>query len=118
MNFYITTDEQGLKFFAFQGNINKKLKLNQLGEISGEVYRKENEKWIIENRNINIVSGDIIHYWIYIQVNEAMHISGEQTWTGFTQYYIYSKLYSHYFHIYNFILIKRIIKMNFMIIKK
>lgn len=70
-----------MKFFAFQGNVNKKLKLNQLGEISGEVYKKENEKWIIENRDINIVSGDIIYYWIYIQVNETMHIGGEQTWT-------------------------------------
>lgn len=93
MNFCIITDEQGLKFFAFQGNVNKKLQLNQLGEISGEVYRKKNEKWTIENKDINIISGDIIHYWIYIQVNEAMHINGEKTWTGFTQYYIYSILY-------------------------
>lgn len=84
MNFCIITDERDLKFFAFQGNVNKKLKLNQLGEISGEVYKKENEKWIIENRDINIVSGDIIYYWIYIQVNETMHIGEEQTWTGFT----------------------------------
>ena len=55
MNFCIITDEQGLKFFAFQGNVNKKLQLNQLGEISGEVYRKKNEKWTIENKDINIV---------------------------------------------------------------
>lgn len=85
-----------MKFFAFQGNVNKKLKLNHSGEISGEVYEKKNKKWTIENRDINLVSGDVIHYWIYVQVNEAMHISGEQTWTGFkillfkifTQYYI------------------------------
>lgn len=74
-------DEPGIKFFSFQGNVNEEIKLNQAGQISGEVYRKNNAKWTIEDENVHLVDGDVIHYWINVQVNEVMHNGGVQTWT-------------------------------------
>lgn len=80
--FYFTTDEPGLQFFAFQGNINRAIKLNEVGRISGEVYMKNNGRWIIEDRNMDLTNGDVIHYWTYVQVNGIMYNKGEQTWTS------------------------------------
>ncbi|XP_043581469.1 beta-1,3-glucan-binding protein-like isoform X1 [Bombus pyrosoma] len=75
------SDEPGLQFFAFQGNINRTIKLNEIGRISGEVYKKNNGKWIVQNRNMDLANGDVIHYWTYVQVNGIMYNRGEQTWT-------------------------------------
>lgn len=80
--FYFITDEPGLQFFAFQGNINRAIKLNEVGRISGEVYMKNNGRWIIQDRNTDLTNGDVIHYWTYVQVNGIMYNKGEQTWTS------------------------------------
>ncbi|CAL7943945.1 unnamed protein product [Xylocopa violacea] len=74
-------DTPGLRFFSFQGNINKAIALNQAGQISGEIYRKTNDKWIVEDQDVHLVDGDVIHYWIHVQVNEAVHEGEVQTWT-------------------------------------
>lgn len=74
-------DEPDLQFFAFQGNINKAIKLNETGRISGEAYRKDNGKWTIQNKDINLVKGNVIHYWIYVQVKNIIYNkSGTYKW--------------------------------------
>ncbi|XP_076763292.1 beta-1,3-glucan-binding protein [Xylocopa sonorina] len=75
-------DEPGLRFFSFQGNLNKGIELNQAGQISGEVFSKNNTRWIIEDESLHLVDGDVIHYWVNIQVNDVMHNGGVQTWTA------------------------------------
>ncbi|KAK1135265.1 hypothetical protein K0M31_008036 [Melipona bicolor] len=74
-------DEPGLQFFAFQGNINKAIELNETGRISNEAYRKDNGKWTIQNKDIILVKGNVIHYWIYVQVKNIIYNkSGTYKW--------------------------------------
>ncbi|XP_076239259.1 beta-1,3-glucan-binding protein [Calliopsis andreniformis] len=73
--------EEGVQFFAFQGNVNKKIGPSQVGEISGEVYRQKDGKWTFQRENINMREGDIIHYWIYAQVDRSTYKRENQTWT-------------------------------------
>lgn len=70
-----------MRFVAFQGNVNKRIGPNQLGEISGEVYRPKDEKWTVHDRSISLRDGDEIHYWIYAQANESTYKKENQTWT-------------------------------------
>lgn len=81
-----------MQFFAFQGNINKGIELNEIGRISNEVYRKDNGKWTIQNQNINLAKGNVIHYWIYVQVNEVMY-NKKGTWKGMNVYLHIAHLY-------------------------
>lgn len=85
---HILADEPGLQFFAFQGNINNAIKLNEIGRISNEVYRKDNGKWTIQNQNINLVKGNVIHYWISVQVKKIIY-NKTGTWKGMNVFYLY-----------------------------
>ncbi|XP_076655592.1 beta-1,3-glucan-binding protein [Halictus rubicundus] len=66
-------NKNGLQFFAFHGNINKRIEVNNVGDISGEVYRAKDGKWTIQTRHGTLLDGDIIYYWIQGQVNEQMY---------------------------------------------
>lgn len=79
LNFLI--DQSGLAFFAFQGNVNTDIALNELGVISGEVFRKKEGKWTIQNQRINLIDGDVINYWFNVQVNGTTCNKERQTWT-------------------------------------
>lgn len=73
-------DESGLTFFALHGNINKNIELNQLGEISGEIYSKENERWSIRDRRAKLKVGDVLNYWFVVQVNGTQYTSIVKRW--------------------------------------
>ncbi|XP_054003836.1 beta-1,3-glucan-binding protein-like [Hylaeus anthracinus] len=74
-------DERGLKFFALQGNVNKNIAPNELGDISGEVYKETDGKWSFRKENINLMNGDVVHYWSYAQVDGKTYRKTDQTWT-------------------------------------
>nr|XP_012141734.1 PREDICTED: beta-1,3-glucan-binding protein-like [Megachile rotundata] len=74
-------DEPGIQFFAFQGNINKRIQVTQSGQISGEVFRKNDGKWTIEDEDISLRDGDVIHYWIHVLVNGTPYQKGNIKWT-------------------------------------
>ncbi|XP_026666694.1 beta-1,3-glucan-binding protein-like isoform X2 [Ceratina calcarata] len=73
-------DEPGLTFFAIHGNINKDIGLNQMGEISREIYRKDNEKWSIWDKDANLRVGDTLNYWFVVQVNGTEYKSHIERW--------------------------------------
>ncbi|KOC59371.1 Beta-1,3-glucan-binding protein [Habropoda laboriosa] len=73
-------DEPGLQFFAFQGNANKEIAKDQLGDISGEVYKKKDGKWTIQNQDVYLRDGDVIHYWIHAQVDGKTY-KKNKTWS-------------------------------------
>lgn len=62
-----------MEAFAFQGNVNKDIGPNEVGVISGEVYRQREGKWIVQNENVNVRDGDNINYWMYAQVNGSAY---------------------------------------------
>ncbi|XP_031834465.1 beta-1,3-glucan-binding protein [Nomia melanderi] len=78
-------NERGLQFFAFNGNINKRIVSSQVGEISGETYRQTKGKWTIVKKHVILKDGDTIHYWMQAQVNGKMHTKSDQTWIVTTE---------------------------------
>lgn len=74
-------DEPGLQFFAFQGNVNKRIQEGQLGEITGEVFKKKDGKWTILDQHVSLRDGDVIHYWIHVQVDGKTYKKEDGTWT-------------------------------------
>lgn len=79
--FLFLIDTEGLQFFAFHGNINRKIEVNKPGEILGEVYKKKDDKWTIKNEDVNLKNGDVIHYWTYALVNRSTYQRENQKWT-------------------------------------
>ncbi|XP_076173526.1 beta-1,3-glucan-binding protein [Ptiloglossa arizonensis] len=73
-------NERGIQFFAFQGNINKRIESTEIGEISGETYQEKNGKWSVSNQHINLIDGAVIYYWIYAQINGTTYKKTDQTW--------------------------------------
>ncbi|XP_076629597.1 beta-1,3-glucan-binding protein 2 isoform X1 [Colletes latitarsis] len=74
-------NEEGLQFFSFHGNLNKRITPNEVGEISGDVYKEKNGKWYFEKQHLNLKNGEIMHYWIYAQINGTAYTRKDLTWT-------------------------------------
>lgn len=77
-------DTPGLQLFAFHGNINKEISSPKPGEISGDVYRAKNGRWTLKKPNVELRKGDVIHYWIYAQVNGAPYFKDNQRYNTAT----------------------------------
>lgn len=74
-------DSSGLRLFGFHANVNKAIRTNEYGEVAGNVYLTTNDRWVFEDPEVTIRKRDILHYWIYAQVDGNKHTSNIQTWT-------------------------------------
>nr|XP_012225266.1 PREDICTED: beta-1,3-glucan-binding protein-like [Linepithema humile] len=61
-------DAPNLRVFGFHANANKGIRLFKTGEITGDVYLARNGRWTFEDSGVTIRNGDVLHYWIYVQV--------------------------------------------------
>ncbi|XP_043271804.1 beta-1,3-glucan-binding protein-like [Venturia canescens] len=66
-------DEPGVQFFALHANVNKPIEIGDAGAIVGEVINPRNNWWSFDDNNVALRKGDILHYWIYVQVNGSSH---------------------------------------------
>ncbi|XP_046818093.1 beta-1,3-glucan-binding protein-like isoform X1 [Vespa crabro] len=71
-------DTPGLQYFTFHGNLNKPIRSRDPGELFGDVFRAKNGRWTLEKGNVILQEGDIINYWIYVQVNNTNSIKENQ----------------------------------------
>ncbi|XP_034239467.1 beta-1,3-glucan-binding protein 1-like isoform X3 [Thrips palmi] len=62
-------DIDGLEIFAFHGNVNKPLHNLEAGEMSVDVTAKKAGRWEYFNENRRLKAGDVINYWVWIQVD-------------------------------------------------
>lgn len=59
-----------MELFIFHGRLNRALKPNEPGEIHGEVSAASVDgRWTFVNDDKQLVIGDVINYWIYVQRN-------------------------------------------------
>lgn len=63
------TDERGVTFFAFHGNVNREFRGTENGEFHGEARQAQNGEWVFKNDRYQFQPGDILYYWIYVQHN-------------------------------------------------
>lgn len=60
----------GIELFVFHGRTNRALKVNEPGEIHGEVTTADKDgRWTFLNDEKRLIIGDVINYWIYVQHN-------------------------------------------------
>ncbi|XP_070151005.1 beta-1,3-glucan-binding protein isoform X2 [Polyergus mexicanus] len=73
-------DASGLRIFGFHANVNKAIRANENGEIAGNVYLATNGNWIFEDPEVTIKKRDVLHYWIYAQVDGTHYKNNVTTW--------------------------------------
>nr|XP_050850718.1 beta-1,3-glucan-binding protein 1-like [Vespula vulgaris] len=71
-------DAPGLQYFTFHGNLNKAIYSGDPGELFGDVFRAKNGRWTLEKANVFLQEGDVVNYWIYVQVNNTNSIKENQ----------------------------------------
>lgn len=81
MHYTCVIDAPGLRTFGFHANVNKAIRANGYGEIAGNVYLTTNNRWIFEDPEVTIKNRDVLHYWIYAQVDGTQHKSNVRRWT-------------------------------------
>ncbi|VVC92752.1 unnamed protein product, partial [Leptidea sinapis] len=59
-------DEKNFSLFVFQGNVNRKIGENDVGNISGEVTSPTNGRWIFEDPNVQLKPGDVVNYYVHV----------------------------------------------------
>ncbi|RZF33475.1 hypothetical protein LSTR_LSTR010131 [Laodelphax striatellus] len=60
-------DEEGITLYAFHGRLNEEFEQTDEGQFSADVLRPNYlGVWTYYNREIELKTGDVIHYWIYV----------------------------------------------------
>lgn len=59
-------DEEGIQLFAFHGNVNKEMDGLEAGDMSKDVLKKRNGRWVFEERKLKLKKGDTVYYWLFV----------------------------------------------------
>lgn len=79
--FFFSLDEFGMNLVALHANINDEIAGVEAGQISVDISKVKNGRWIYENKDIRLKIGDIINYWVHVEVNGLGYNNLDRTWT-------------------------------------
>jgi hypothetical protein len=81
-SFYLSffSDEPGVELFAFHGNVNKELFGLEAGQLSRDVTKQKNGRWVFQDDRLKLNIGDVIYYWLYVQYEGRGYQRLDQTW--------------------------------------
>lgn len=57
----------GIQTFSFHGNLNIPMAGLENGQISADVIKPVNGRWIFVDRKHEVKAGDVLYYWLYVQ---------------------------------------------------
>jgi hypothetical protein len=77
----IVSDEPGVQLFAFHGNVNKELEGLEAGQMSRDVTKAKNGRWVFKDDRLKLSVGDVINYWLYVQHEGLGYHKLDQSWT-------------------------------------
>lgn len=60
-------DEPGLELFAFHGKVNTEINGFDNGDLSADILQSNNGQWVFFDKDVELKSGDIINYWLFVQ---------------------------------------------------
>ncbi|XP_046994641.1 uncharacterized protein LOC124606670 [Schistocerca americana] len=60
-------DEPGVELFAVHANINKEMRDLEAGQLSADVLRPRDGRWVFEDHKTALRPGDRINYWLYVK---------------------------------------------------
>ncbi|CAH2003578.1 unnamed protein product [Acanthoscelides obtectus] len=73
--------ESGIERFAFHGNKNKEISMNEPGEFSAEVRYTGGEWVVYDDSDVSLSVGDVVHYWVFVQHERMGYRKDAQNWT-------------------------------------
>lgn len=71
-------DEDGIKLFAFHGNINKEFDGLEAGEMAKDILKPKNGYWTFYDPTKKLKVGDTLHYWTYVDYFDGTNKLGYQ----------------------------------------
>nr|CAD7404759.1 unnamed protein product [Timema cristinae] len=74
-------DEPGIELFAFHGNVNKPMEGLEGGHMSKDIIKAKNGRWVFEDLRVRLKVGDIIYFWLYVQVDGLGYRRDDQKFT-------------------------------------
>ncbi|CAF4926127.1 unnamed protein product [Pieris macdunnoughi] len=77
----IQDPEKKLNQFVFQGNVNRNINVNDVGQISGEVIKPTNGAWVFEDPTISLKPGDVINYYVFVTRERKGYVNDNLTFT-------------------------------------
>ncbi|XP_047112564.1 beta-1,3-glucan-binding protein-like [Schistocerca piceifrons] len=72
-------DDLGVELFAVHANLNKPISPLEAGQISVDITRPKGSRWVYEDRRVRLKPGDVINYWLYVQVDGQGYRLDDQT---------------------------------------
>nr|CAD7574830.1 unnamed protein product [Timema californicum] len=73
--------EPGIELFAFHGNVNKPMEGLEGGHMSKDIIKAKNGRWVFEDLRVRLKVGDIIYFWLYVQVDGLGYRRDDQKFT-------------------------------------
>nr|CAD7265980.1 unnamed protein product [Timema shepardi] len=73
-------DDLGVQLFAFHGSVNKPLYDLEAGDMSRDVLTPHQGRWVFEEPGLRLRPGDIIYFWLYVQVDGLGYRKDHQYW--------------------------------------
>ncbi|CAG2057183.1 unnamed protein product, partial [Timema podura] len=74
------TDDLGVQLFAFHGSVNKPLYDLEAGDMSRDVLTPHQGRWVFEEPGLRLRPGDIVYFWLYVQVDGLGYRKDHQYW--------------------------------------
>lgn len=67
---------EGIKLFAFHGNLNADLNGREGGQFSADVNTAVDGRWTYVNKNTKLKPGDVLNYWTYVDYYDGVNKLG------------------------------------------
>lgn len=64
--FWSILDEEGIKLFAFHGQLNEEMDGREGGTYSRDILKPKNGRWTFVDKSTKLKKGDILYYWTYV----------------------------------------------------
>nr|AFD54027.1 GNBP3 [Locusta migratoria] len=74
-------DDLGVELFAVHANVNKEINLLEAGQISIDITKPKNGRWVYEDKRVRLKPGDVINFWLYVQADGRGYRLDDQTFT-------------------------------------
>jgi hypothetical protein len=53
----------------------------EAGQLSRDIIKKTNGRWVLEDDRLRLKVGDVIYYWLYVQRDGLGYQKLDQSWT-------------------------------------
>lgn len=74
-------DHDGIRLFAFHGVVNRDLNGLEAGDLSQDILKPTNGRWVFEDRKLKLNPGDVLNFWLFVIKGKLGYRLDDQTYT-------------------------------------